>query len=77
MQIIEDLLKQPFRSPIEDANQIIPFCGVVYHHQNSLVERNIQSLTLGARILLLDAKQYCSEEIATTLWPYVLKAFAE
>ena len=51
--------------------------GVGSHHQNSIAEIKVQTLTLGARTLLLQAKRYCTEEINTILWPYELKAFAE
>ena len=45
--------------------------------KNSIVERNIQTLTLGARILLLHAKIYCPEGKTTMLWTYVQKSFVE
>ena len=49
-------------SAIEDANQTIKFCGVGYQHQNAIVERKIQTITL-----LLHAKIYWPEEITTML----------
>ena len=68
--------EQPFRSSIEDSNQTIKFYGVGSHHQNAIVERKIQNLTLGSKTLLLHAKIYCPEEITTMLWSYSLKDFA-
>ena len=41
--------KQAFRSEIEDTNQNINFCGVGSHHQNTIVEIKILTLTLGPR----------------------------
>ena len=69
--------EQPFRSSIEDSSQTITFFGDVSHHQNSIVESKIQTLTLGARTLLLHAKIYWPEEKTTMLWPYALMAFTE
>ena len=40
--------EQPFRSEIEDPKQTITICGVGSHHQCAIVERKIQTLTLGA-----------------------------
>ena len=69
--------EQPFRSAVEDSNHTITFCAVGYHHQNSIVERKIKALTLGARTLLLNAKIYFPEAINTMLWPYSLKPCVE
>ena len=33
---------EPLRSEIEDANQTILFCGVVYHNQNAIFERKFK-----------------------------------
>ena len=44
---------QPFRSAIEDVNQTIKCCGFGSHHKNTMVERRIQTITLGAIKLLL------------------------
>ena len=52
-------------------------CGVGYHHQNAIVERKIETLTLGDRSFLLNAKRYFPEAITTMLCPYALKVFAE
>ena len=69
--------KQALRSKIEDANQTITFCGVGSHHQNTIVERKIQTLTLGASTLLPHTKIYLPEEIIEILWLYALMALAE
>ena len=68
--------KQYFRSEIEDANQNITFCGVGSHHQNENFKRKIQTITLGARKLLLHTKIYWPEAITIMLCPHALKAFA-
>ena len=65
-----------FRSQIEYFNQKITFCGVGYHHQNDIIEREIKTLTIEARKLLPHAKIYWTEAITTMLWPYALKAFS-
>ena len=68
--------EQHFRSAIKDSNQTIKFYGVGSHHQNDIVERNIQTLTLGDRKLLLHEKRYWPEAITTMLWPYEMKPLA-
>ena len=65
--------EQPFRSAIEEFNQTIIFLGSGSYHQNSIVERKFQTLTLGARIFLLHAKIFPSESITTISWPYEIK----
>ena len=47
-----------FRSEIDNTNQTIIFCGVGFHHQNDIVKRKTQTLTLGYITLLLNAKIY-------------------
>ncbi len=56
-----------------DNDQSITFCGVGGHHQNGIAERKIKDLTLGARTILLHAKQMLPEYISTILWPFALK----
>ena len=53
--------EQPFISEIYYSNHTITLCGVGSHHQNSIVEITITTLTLRARTLLLHAKRYCPE----------------
>jgi hypothetical protein len=50
-----------FRDDCIACNQVITFCGVGSHHQNGIAERKIKELTLGARTLLLHAKQVLPE----------------
>ena len=59
--------EQYFRSSIDNANQTITFCGFGYHHQNSIFEIKVQTLTLGVIKFLLREKIYCTEEITTML----------
>ena len=59
-----------FRDEVANCNQKITNCGVNAHHQNGVIERNIQTLTQGARTSLLHAKRYWPEMIGTLLWPY-------
>ena len=73
----ERFAEQTFRLAIEDFNQTITFCGVLYNHQNAIAERKIQALTLGDREFILHAKRYFPEAITTMLWTYALKAFEE
>ena len=70
-------VEKPLRSVIEDSNQTITFCEVVSHHQNEIIERKIQTLTLGTIKWLPHAKRYWPEAIGKMLWPYALKAFSE
>ena len=55
----------------------ITFCCVGFHHINAIVERNIKTLTVGARTLILYAKIFLPKSITTMLWIYRLKAFSE
>ena len=50
--------QQPFISEIEYPNPTMTFCGVVLHHQNTIVERKIQNITIGDRTLLRRTKIY-------------------
>jgi hypothetical protein len=54
-------------------NQIITFYGVESHHQNGIAEQKIKELMLGARALLLHAKQMLSEYISMILLSFALK----
>ena len=47
------------------------------HHKNFILERTNQTLTLGARTLLLHEKNYYPDAITTILWHYELKDSAE
>ena len=38
--------EQPFKSEIEYSNQTIKLYGVGYHHQNTIIKRKIETLTL-------------------------------
>ena len=48
--------EQPFGSLIEVSNQTITSLGFGPHHQNSIVERKIQTLKLGDRTLIINVK---------------------
>ena len=48
--------EQPFIKAIEYSKHTIQYFGVGYHNKNAIVERNIQTLTLGARKLILNEK---------------------
>jgi hypothetical protein len=58
---------QGFRDDCNLSNQVVTYCGVGSHHQNGIAERKIKELTLGARTLLLHAKQMLPEYISTIL----------
>ena len=64
--------EQTFRSEIEYANRTIKFCGVRSHHQNYIVEKKIQNLTIGYRTLLLHEKRYWTDSITKILQTYEL-----
>ena len=51
------LSEQPLRSEIEDVHQTINVFGVGSHHQNDIVERNIQTITLRDITLLIYQRQ--------------------
>ena len=42
---------QGFREDCNRSNQVITFCSVGSHHQNSIAERKIKDLTLGAQTI--------------------------
>ena len=69
------LSEKPFKSAIGYFNHTITFCSVGSHHENTIVERKIKYLTLGAGTLLLHAKIYWIEAIDKILWTYTLKSF--
>ena len=58
---------QYFRSAIEDSNHTIACCKVGSYHQDSIFERKIQTLTLGARTLIINVKIFCPEAITIML----------
>ena len=62
---------------MQDANQTITFCGVGSHHQNAIVERKIQTLTIGDSTFIIHADTYWIDVVTTILCPYEPKAFAE
>ena len=66
-----------FRDSCEQNNQSLTFCGVGAHHQNGIVERRNQEITLIARTMLLHAKRHWPEMITNMLWPFALKMAAE
>ena len=49
-------------------------CDVGYYHQNAIVEREIQTLTVGYITLLLHENIYCPEAMTKMLWPHKLRA---
>ena len=49
--------EKAFLDQLDDAGQSITFCAVGAHHQNGLVEREIRTLTEGARSNLLHAQR--------------------
>jgi hypothetical protein len=67
--------EQPFRDEVDLSNQKITYCGVGAHHQNGIVERHIQTLTLGCRTNLLHAQRRWGKAIGTILWPFAWRDF--
>ena len=66
-----------FRDSCDAMVQELTFCVVSDHHQNNVVERRIQELTLLARTMLLHAKRHWPDMITTMLWPFALKCAAD
>ncbi len=62
-----------FRDECTSCHQVITFCGIGGHHQNGIPKRKIKKLMLGARTLLLHAKQMLPEYTSTILWPFAHK----
>ena len=73
---MEDFLKKSYRSEMDYSNQTILFCEVGPHHQNVIAESKLQTITLEARTLILQAKIYWPEAITTRLWTCALKDFS-
>ena len=62
-----------FKESITAANQRIDFCAAYAHHQNSIVERMIQTITFRARSQLIHAMQHWPDVITSEFWPYPIK----
>ena len=65
MQTMEDFLNNLSDKKLRIPNIKIELCGVGYHHQNAIVERKIQTLTLEDRKFLIHEKIYWPEAITT------------
>ena len=61
-----------YRADCEDLKQKLDFCGVGAHHQNGVAERAIQTVTLLARTMLIDAAIHWSGEVDLDLWPLAM-----
>ena len=60
-----------------ERDQMLTFCRVGVHYQNSIVENRNKRLTLGAHTLLLDGMWKWPQILDTIFWLYALKAQAE
>ena len=58
-----------FMKHLFDRNQRVNFCGVNAHHQNSVAERNICTISEMARAILLHASTHWKQGIQASLWP--------
>ena len=67
------LAERRFREAVKEAQQTIDFCAVGAHHQNSIIERHLQTLTTEARTILLHAKRHWPSMITVILWPFAFK----
>ena len=56
-----------FKKTVQTCVQKKIYCGVVYHHQNTIVELRTNELTLGRRTLILHTNRLCPEAVSITL----------
>ena len=52
-----------------DRNQRVNYCGVNAHHQNSIAEQNMRTISEMARAILLHASAHWKQGIESSLWP--------
>ena len=62
-----------FKEAVLAANQSIDYCAAYAHHQNSIAERMIQTITFRARCQLLHAMHCWPSAITTEFWPYPIR----
>ena len=62
-----------FKESVATARQTIDFCGAYTHHQNSVVEHMIQTLTYRDCALLLHAMFHWSDMVTAEFWPFPLR----
>jgi len=65
--------EKSFIDAVRETQQKIEYCGVGAHHQNGIIERHFQTLSLQARIILLHAKRHWPAMISVILWPFAYK----
>lgn len=64
-----------FRDNVSESSQTISYCAVGAHHQNGLAEREIRTLTEGARANLLHAQRRWPKAVGPILWPFAWKDY--
>ena len=64
-----------FKDSIQKSNQVIYFCGVNAHHQNSKAERQIRDNTEGTCTASLHNSHHCPKAIDDSLWLEDLKNY--
>ena len=62
-----------FKEAITAANQCIDFCAAYTHHQNSIVECMIQTITFWACSQLIHAMYHWLDIITAKFWPYPIR----
>ena len=62
--------KLGFKNKVDKCNQLITFCRVGYHGQNSVIEICIGKITVRRRIILFRAKSFWPEDITYMFWPF-------
>ncbi len=71
--MMDGLLIKDFEMTVIFAIKLLHFVGLEVIIKMVLLNEKIKELTLGARTLLLHAKQMLPEYISTILWPFALK----
>jgi hypothetical protein len=58
-----------FVSNIHETQELLCYCGTNGHHQNSVAERAIQSISNTARAMILHSSMHWKYGIDASLWP--------
>ena len=66
-----------FFDDINRKSQIRTFCGVVWNHQNGIIEKNKKNLTTGACMILLRDIRMWPQVIEKMFWTFVMKDVSE
>ena len=67
-------LYPPFKEAIRSCGEKISFFVVVYHHENTILERMINKLTLGIQTLLHNRTRLFPEALSTMIWYFYFRS---